>query len=45
MGKIPFCNIQLNSLRRPSTAEDEYDDNSDYDNDNDHHDVHEAYGI
>jgi len=45
MGKILFCNIQLNSLRRPSTAEDEYDDNSDYDNDNDHHDVHEAYGI
>lgn len=24
MGKILLCNMQLNSLRRPSTAEDEY---------------------
>jgi hypothetical protein len=45
MGRILFCNTQLNSLRRPSTAEDEYDDNYDYDDDNDRHDVHDAYGI
>jgi len=44
MGKILFCNIQLNSLRRPSTAEGEYGDNYDYDDDNDRV-VHDAYGI
>ena len=44
MGKILFCNTQLNSLRRLNTAEDAYDDNYDYDG-NDHHDDHDAYGI
>jgi hypothetical protein len=29
---------------RPSTAEDEYNDNYDYD-DNDHKGVHDAFGI
>lgn len=45
IGKILFCNTrtQLNSLRRSSTAEDEYDDN--YDDDNDHHDECDVYGI
>jgi hypothetical protein len=45
MGKILFCNTQLNSLRRLSTAEDEYYHNYDYDDNNDHHHVHDAYGI